>query len=48
MNVSPALNGCLGFKDIHGQDDRVDWQLVDETDVSDGPWKEPVTTRRFR
>lgn len=46
MDVSPALNGCLGFAEINGEDDRVDWQFVDDQDVPPGPWKAVVTTRQ--
>ena len=45
MDVSPALNGCLGFAELDGQDDRVDWWLVDDADVPAGPWTRVVTTR---
>jgi hypothetical protein len=38
MDVSPALNGCLGFSDLDGQDDKVDWQFVERKDVPAGPW----------
>ena len=38
MDVSPALNGCLGFKELDGEDDKVDWQFVDRKDVPAGPW----------
>ncbi len=44
MDVSPALNGCLGFADINGQDDLVDWQFVDDKDVPEGPWRTIVTS----
>lgn len=44
MDVSPALNGCLGFKELDGQGDRVSWQFVDAKDVPNGPWKRIVTT----
>lgn len=44
LDVSPALNGCLGFRELDGQDDRVDWQFVDEDDVPPGPWRTIVTT----
>ncbi|MGY1594281.1 hypothetical protein ACI79D_20080 [Geodermatophilus sp. SYSU D00708] len=44
MDVSPALNGCLGFTDLNGSDDRVDWWFVDDADVPDGPWLILVTT----
>jgi hypothetical protein len=44
MDVSPALNGCLGFADINGENDKVDWQFVDDKDVPDGPWRTVVTT----
>lgn len=43
LDVSPALNGCLGFTDLDGQDDRVDWAFIDDEDVPDGPWKRIVT-----
>lgn len=38
MDVSPALNGCLGFTELDGQSDKVDWQFVDAADVPAGPW----------
>jgi hypothetical protein len=44
MDVSPALNGCLGFAELNGEDDVVDWQFIDEADVPDGPWRRVVTT----
>lgn len=46
MDVSPALNGCLGFSDLDGQNDKVKWQFVDDQDVPSGPWKQIVTTRQ--
>lgn len=44
MDVSPALNGCLRFRELDGQDDVVDWQFVDFADVPAGPWRTIVTT----
>jgi hypothetical protein len=44
MDVSPALNGCLGFKDLDGDSDLISWQWVDDVDVPPGPWKTLVTT----
>lgn len=44
VDVSPALNGCLGYSDLDGQDDRVNWQFVDAVDVPAGPWRLLVTT----
>ena len=44
MDVSPALNGCLGFVELDGEDDRVDWWFVDDADVPAGPWTRVVTT----
>jgi len=44
MDVSPALNGCLGFAELDGQNDRVSWSFVDEAAVPPGPWKTLVTT----
>lgn len=45
IDVSPALNGCLGFTALNGTDDRVDWQFVDSEEVPPGPWLTLVTTR---
>ncbi len=44
MDVSPALNGCLGFADINGEDDRVDWRFVEADEVPAGPWRQLITT----
>jgi len=43
MDVSPALNGCLGFTDLNGEDDHVDWRFVDAENVPDGPWRTLIT-----
>jgi hypothetical protein len=44
MDVSPALNGCLGFKELDGSSDKISWQFIDSVNVPDGPWKKIVTT----
>lgn len=44
MDVSPALNGCLGFRDLNGENDVVSWQFVEASDVPPGPWLDLVTT----
>ena len=44
MDVSPALNGCLGFAELDGENDQVDWQFVDASSVPAGPWSIVVTT----
>lgn len=44
LDVSPALNGCLGFTQLNGKSDTVDWRFVDEADVPPGPWTRIVTT----
>ena len=44
VDVSPALNGCLGFAEIDGETDLVSWQFVDGSDVPPGPWTAIVTT----
>jgi hypothetical protein len=44
MDVSPALNGCLGFAELDGDTDQVDWRFVDDNDVPAGPWTRIVTT----
>lgn len=43
MDVSPALNGCLGFAELDGEQDRVSWRFVDDADVPEGPWLRIVT-----
>jgi hypothetical protein len=48
MDVSPALNGCLKFTDLNGDNDKVDWQFVDDADVPPGPWSTLVTTSGVR
>jgi hypothetical protein len=48
LDVSPALNGCLGFSYLNGEDDRVDWAFVDDADVPAGPWTRIVTDSPVR
>lgn len=43
MDASPAVNGCAGFKDLDGDQDRIKWRWVDPANVPDGPWKRIVT-----
>jgi hypothetical protein len=43
LDVSPALNGCLGFGELDGASDRVDWRFVDADDVPAGPWTRIIT-----
>lgn len=43
-DVSPALNGCLGFAELNGDGDHISWQFVDESAVPGGPWRRIVTT----
>ena len=40
----PALNGCLGFSQLNGASDRVDWRFVEQSDVPAGPWTRIITT----
>jgi hypothetical protein len=42
MDVSPALNGCLGFRELDGDTDHVKWRFVDDPPA--GPWTKVVTT----
>lgn len=44
MDVSPALNGCLGFSDVNGENDVVSWQFVEAGEVPSGPWLNIITT----
>lgn len=46
MDVSPALNGCLGFAALNGDHDEISWQFVDPGQVPPGPWRRIVTTRQ--
>jgi hypothetical protein len=46
LDVSPALRDCLGFVGLNNDENKVDWQFVDDGDVPDGPWKRVVTTRQ--
>jgi hypothetical protein len=48
MDVSPALNGCLGFGELDGESDKVDWQFVDQKDVPPGPWLDVVTVSQVK
>ncbi|HLZ71970.1 MAG TPA: hypothetical protein VKV26_18860 [Dehalococcoidia bacterium] len=44
MDVSPALRDCLGFNGLDNDENRLDWQFVDDGSVPDGPWRRLVTT----
>lgn len=48
LDVSPALNGCLKFSDLNGENDKVDWQFVEQKEVPSGPWMTIVTTSQVR
>ena len=43
MDVSPAVNGCLGFAELDGQSDVVGWSFIDAAAVPAGPWAQVVT-----
>jgi hypothetical protein len=47
LDVSPALNGCLGFKELDGDTDHIRWQFVDDADVPAGPWTKVITKSGF-
>lgn len=44
LDVSPALNGCLGYAELDGENDHVTWRFVDPAAVPAGPWTRIVTT----
>lgn len=44
MDVSPALNGCLGFELVNGIQEGISWRFVDRVDVPDGPWTRVETS----
>jgi hypothetical protein len=43
LDVSPALNGCLGFAELDGDGDRLSWRFIDASQVPKGPWSRIVT-----
>ena len=45
LDVSPALNACLGFVAVDGAEDRVDWRFVESAQVPAGPWTRIITTQ---
>lgn len=47
LDVSPALNSCLGFPQLD-YTEPVNWRFVDEAEVPDGPWKRIITTRQVQ
>jgi hypothetical protein len=44
MDVSPALNGCLGYAELDGDNDHINWRFIDDQNVPAGPWKSLITT----
>jgi hypothetical protein len=40
------VRDCLGLAGLNNDENKVDWQFVDDDDVPDGPWKRVVTTRQ--
>ncbi len=47
LDVSPALRDCLKFNGLNNDENKVNWQFVNETEVPDGPWKTTVTTSQI-
>ena len=47
LDVSPAIRDCLKFVGINNDENQVDWQFVDEKDVTPGPWKQIITTSQI-
>ena len=48
MDVSPALNGCLHYTELNGENDTVNWQFVEAKDVPAGPWRTVITASGVR
>ncbi len=44
MDVSPAVNACLGFRDLNGDTDRVSWRFAENNEPPPGPWTRLITT----
>lgn len=47
LDVSPALRDCLKFSGLNNDNNSVDWQFVNASDVPTGPWKQIVTTSQI-
>jgi hypothetical protein len=47
LDVSPALNSCLGFPKLD-YIEPVDWRFVDDEDVPEGPWTRIITTSQVQ
>lgn len=47
LDVSPALRDCLHFNGLNNDENKVNWQFVDEAAVPSGPWKNTVTTSQI-
>lgn len=43
-DVSPALVGCLGFTQLNGDTEHMDWKFVERSEVPAGPWTIVETT----
>lgn len=43
-DVSPALVGCLGFTQLNGDTEHMNWQFVERSQVPNGPWTIVETT----
>jgi hypothetical protein len=46
LDISPALNGCLGMPQLNADLDTVDWSFVDDVDVPAGPWTKIMTAEQ--
>ena len=44
VDVSPALNGCLHYAELDGEDDRIAWRFIEADKVPNGPWRRVITT----
>ena len=43
LDVSPALNGCLGYSSLDGDADVVSWRFVEAAALPSGPWTTVIT-----
>ena len=44
LDVSPALNGCLGFAELDGDGDHLAWRFIDASQIPPGPWTRIITS----
>lgn len=47
LDVSPALRDCLHFTGLNNDENQVNWQFIEQTNVPPGPWKNTITSSQI-